>query len=169
MLNWLTDHLRKRRSQRFLEDSHAWYQACAAISRACAEALNNESICDTDIGVVLDRTDRTLLGMRNHIAGIRRPLQQRNAALAQRVTRVSEQVFRLRNQTSRFLIHCQGPLSPAIVNDPEGRRLHYQRALQDFGVEARQMQRDLDAELNAIWRELQSLRLEAERLAANQP
>jgi hypothetical protein len=169
VFDWLLNRLRKRQSLHFLEDSHAWYQACTAVSRACADALSNESIAETDIGVVLDRTDRTLFGLRSHAAGIRRPLRQRNAALARRVADASEQIFRLRNQTSRFLIRCQGPLSPAIVNDPEGRRVHYTRAMQDFGLEARRMQRELEMELQSIWREMQSLRLEAERLAANQP
>jgi hypothetical protein len=164
LLKTLTHRLRKRQIENFLENSLAWYKACTTVCRICGDALDDEDICDSDIGVALDKADRGIFQLRDNIGGMCRYMQGSNVALVKRVKHISEQVVRLRNQTSRFLIRCQGPISPAIVDRGEQRRLHYQRALEDFGLEARQMHREIDEELKTVWREMQSLRLEAERL-----
>ena len=162
----LADRLRKRRLQGFLDDSQAWYRACNTVCRACGDALHDEDICDKDIGVVLDKTDRLLFGLRNNLMGTCRSLKGQHPALVRRIREVSERVFHLRNQTSRFLIRCQGPVSPAIADRSGERRLHYQRALQEHGLPARDLHREIDQELKAVWSELQTVRIEAERRIA---
>jgi len=157
MLQRFFGQIEKKRAQRFLESVQAWYQTCSDISRICHDALNNEDIINSDIGTALDKADRNLFALRTYISDVRGLVRRQNPALASRVSKVSGSVFKLRNQTAHFLIRCQGP-GPFQFNQPadeQVRKVYYYRALEDVGFTARQMQTDLDQEIDSIWHEMQ--------------
>ena len=164
MLEWLDRLLHRRRLERFLEESQAWYQACLAICRACDRALHDENLSYMDIGAIVDETDWLLVRLRGDIIGPHTPARERYPALARRVRRVTSQVCHVRNLTARFLIRSQGPLPALFESRPEERRVYYQRALQEVGLAARLAQREVYEEVKAVWREMQGVRIEAERL-----
>ncbi len=138
-------------------------QLCSDVSRTCGAALNNENIGGEEIGEVLDRTDRMLFRLCEGIPGDWFMFRRRSPALARRVREVSEQVYRLRNRTARFLIRCQGPSPLAGRLEGEARLAYYHQALETFGFEARRIWRELDAELNEIGEDIQRLAAELEQ------
>ncbi|MES0361674.1 MAG: hypothetical protein ABUK20_12215, partial [Anaerolineales bacterium] len=72
----------------------------------------------------------------------------------------------LRNETTRFLIRSQGPGSMSgDESDDETLIIYYYRALEEAGFKARDIKVDLDRELGFIWRDLQSVIMQAERVA----
>jgi hypothetical protein len=130
------------------------------VSEACLQALSSDDVGRTEIGVMLDRTDRMLFQLRDFAASVHGPLRSMNPDLARRVRDASDGVYRLRNHTTRFLIRSQGPTPAFMANrppDPLEAREHVQRALMEFGLEARGIGHTLQKDLGLIWRDLQPL------------
>jgi hypothetical protein len=78
---------------------------------------------------------------------------------------VTQEVFRLRNQTTRFLLRAQGPgilaLQPSEARDQK--HWHYYRALEEAGFGARDIKTSLDKDIKSLWPELEMLREQAHR------
>jgi hypothetical protein len=79
--------------------------------------------------------------------------------LAHRFDKACQQFFRLRNETTRFLIRSQGP---ALISSDEAR---YYQSLDEVGFRARDAKKDLDQELKSIWHDLQKVNVKAENIA----
>jgi hypothetical protein len=92
-------------------------------------------------------------------------LRRRNPELAQRFDKASQLVYRLRNETIKFLIRSQDP-GPMTGDEPdeEASIIYYYRALEEVGFNARDITMELDRELKSIWRDLQSVIIQAERV-----
>jgi hypothetical protein len=139
------------------------------VTDLCDDALYNPEVCSDEIGIIVDQADSKLFKLRNEEAQCFRFLQRNNKDLAQRHKKLSENIFRLRNETVRFLIRCQGP-GPAALSQPMGEGehgLYYYQALNEVGFNARRLRTDVDLELKSIWAELQSLIQQVELRAAN--
>lgn len=164
MFRRIRDAMEKRRAQSFLISSHNWHAACAGVMAICGEVLAEETIHPRDIGASLDRADRLLFQLRNHASEMRGLLSRGDPDLAKRVGLTTNRIFELRNETARFLIRCQGPdpVSGARF-DNAARRLFYDRAMQEVGFNARQMQAAVQAEFLATWGRLEEL-ISAERI-----
>ncbi len=130
-------------------------------------ALHDQSIIKMDIGYVVETADRLLFHMRNHIPDSLRTLRRRNPELAQRFDRACQQIFCLRNETTKFLIRSQGP-GPMTGDEPddETRMIYYYQALEEVGFTARDLKKNFDRELKYIWRDLQNVIVQ-EEIAAN--
>jgi len=168
MISQLTGFMEKRQARGFLNGVQAWYHTCVKISELLGEALYDEAIGEKDIGVVLDKVDRMLFALRNEAADVRGFLRRKDPRLAERVENASTQVFELRNETTRFLMRCQGPgpfMGSRELNG-QTRMLYYYRALEEVGFKARQVNSALEGELKAIWRDLQRMILVAEQTVA---
>jgi hypothetical protein len=149
----------RRRASQFADNAREWHAACEKVLRLCGHALHDREVIASDIGVVLDETDRTLFQLRDVVASVRRTLRRDHASLARRVAETSERIFRLRNMTSRFLILSQGP-GPIAMGDnisERARENYYLRALDKHGFEARRIHAQIKQELPAIWAEIESL------------
>jgi hypothetical protein len=169
MLSWLSERIEKRRAQTFVDSIPEWYQTCNQVSKLIGDALHEEPIARQDIGVVIDKADRLLMKLGFYIPSAHGLLRRRNPDLARRFDITSQQVFRLRNETTRFLIRSQGPGLGAYGDaDGEMRLVYYYRALEEVGFKARQIKRELDQELKSIWNELQVMLIQTERMLANQ-
>ena len=96
-------------------------------------------------------------------------LRRRSPELAQRFDLACQQIFRLRNETTSFLIRSQGP-GPMTGDEPddEVRIIYYYQALEEVGFDARDLITDFDRELKSIWRDLQKIIVQ-EEIAANYP
>jgi hypothetical protein len=165
----ITDILEKRRAQSLLESVGAWYRTCNQVSKIFGEALHDEAVIRQDIGIVIDKADRLLMNLGFYIPDAIKVLRRRNPILARRFDNTSQQIYRLRNETTRFLIRAQGPgLIEANDSNREMHLIYYYRALEEVGFKARQIKRDLDQELKSIWRDLQVVMILAERTLANQ-
>lgn len=159
MLRKLIDHLEKRRMRGFLNSIQNWYQLSKAVSDLCEDALYDPEVCSDEIGIIVDQADNSLFGLRNEEAECFRYLKSYNIDLANRHKKLSENLFRLRNETVRFLIRCQGP-GPAVINQYENKdhhKLYYYQALDEVGFEARRLRSQVNTDLQAIWEELQSV------------
>jgi hypothetical protein len=160
------EFLKKRRAQNYLKDLCIWYDITHEVSDILGDALYNEKICTSEIGIVLDRTDRLLFTLDSAIPGARDGLNRHNPDLAQRIENISTNIYRLRNATVSFLVRCHGP---AVFEDRAQEGLHalaYYRALDEAGFQARQICRELEGELKTTWRDLQRSILLAEQAAA---
>jgi len=167
MWDSLLKFFRKREAREFSEHAAAWHKTCQSISEAYVDVLGDAEAAQPDIGVVLDKTDRMLFSLRDHLSALRSPLARRNQGLAVRVLKATERLFELRNQTTRFLIRSQGPTPPFLRETPHSPGLdqaYYYKAMQEVGFEARQAARDLSKELKSIWSELRLLVGEADEL-----
>lgn len=150
--------MEKRRAQAFLFSSHNWHAACAGVLAICGEVLGAETIHQRDIGASLDKADRLLFQLRNHASEMRGLLNRGDPDLAKRVGLTTNRVFELRNETARFLIRCQGPDSvPGARFDTAARRLFYDRAMQEVGLNARLLHAAVLAEFLATWGRLEAL------------
>jgi hypothetical protein len=169
MLQQITAFFDKRRARTFLDSVPAWYRTCNQVSKIIGDALHDEAITRQDIGAVIDKADRLLMNLGFYIPEAHGLLRKRNPELARRFDDTSQKVFRLRNETTRFLIRSQGP---GIIREDESdngmRQVYYYRALEEAGFKARKIHRDLDKELQSIWREMQVMMIQAERTIANQ-
>ena len=94
-------------------------------------------------------------------------LRRRNPELAQRFDEACQQIFRLRNETTSFLIRSQGP-GPMTGDEPddETRIVYYYQALEEVGFNARDIKTNFDRELKSIWRDLQKI-IAQEEIVAN--
>ena len=130
------------------------------------DALHDQSIINKDIAYVIDAADRLLFHLRFYIPDSLGTLRRRNPQLAQRFDKASQLVYRLRNETTSFLIRSQGP-GPMSGDEPDDETLviYYYRALEEVGFKAGDLKKDLDRELSFIWRDLQSVIIKAESIA----
>jgi hypothetical protein len=166
MLQRLRNRIEKKRAQSFVTNVHAWYQACSEVSEMMGDALHDPSVIQADIGYIIDTADRLLFHMRSSIPISQGTLRRRNPELAQRFDKACRQIYRLRNETTRFLIRSQGP-GPMSGDEPddESRLVLYYQALEEVGFDARQLKSDFDRELNSIWRDLQMIIVQEEAVA----
>lgn len=157
MFRQIIDRWQRKKHVRLGEDLRTWHQLCSDVTRICGEALHNEDIGGQEIGELLDKTDRMLFRLRETLPSSWRLLRRRSPELARRVPELSDQVYCLRNQTSRFLIRCQGPAP--LTARPEGgvRSAYYLQALETFGLEGRHIWRELEQELGVIDEDIQEL------------
>ena len=109
MLKWIRMKIERKRAQSFVENTRAWYQTCNDISEVMGDALHDQSIIDKDIGYMVDGVDRLLFQLRFYIPDSLGILRRWNPELAQRFDNANRLIFRLRNETIRFLIRSQGP------------------------------------------------------------
>jgi hypothetical protein len=149
-----------------VENARAWYQTCNDVSEVMGDALHDQSIINKDIGYTIDAADRLLFHLGIYILDSLGILRRRNPELAQRFDKASQLVYRLRNETTKFLIRSQGP-GPMTGDEPddEVRIIYYYRALEEVGFNARDIKMELDRELKSIWRDLQSVIIQVEMIA----
>jgi hypothetical protein len=166
MLKRIITKIERRRAQSFVENARGWYQACNDVSKVMGDVLHDPSIINKDIGYTIDSVDRLLLHLRYYIPDSLGILRRRNPELAQRFDKTSELVYRLRNETTKFLIRSQGP-GPMTGDKPdeEARIIYYYRALNEAGFSARDLKKELDFELKSIWRDLQKVIIQEEMVA----
>jgi len=166
MFTKLDELIEKRRARSFVENARAWYQTCKDVSEVMGDALHDQSIIDKDIGYMVDGVDRLLFQLRFYITDSLGTLRRWTPELAQRFDNANRLIFRLRNETTRFLIRSQGPgPMSGDESDDETLTIYYYRALEEAGFKARDLKVDLDRELGFIWRDLQSVIMQAERVA----
>lgn len=169
MWNKVTGFFRQREAGEFAADAKSWHAACQSIVELYVEALNEDNPAQPDIGVVLDKTDRMLYGVRDHLGGLRAALNRRDRALSARVGKASERLYEIRNLTARFLIRAQGH-TPHYLRQQElpddTRQMYYLKAMQEVGFEARQAAIELRKELKSIWTALEPLISQAEEKAS---
>lgn len=166
MLQRIVTRIEKRRARTFVENARAWYQTCNDVSEVMGAALHDQSIINQDISFTIDAVDRLLSHLRYYIPSSLGTLRRRNRELAQRLDRASELVYRLRNETTKFLIRSQGPGPLAgDESDEEARIIYYYRALDEVGFKARDIKKELDWELKSIWHDLHRMIVQAEMIA----
>lgn len=165
----LRHYLERRSAENFLEGITSWHQTCREVTQLCTKALNDTEVIRGDIGVILDKMDRNLFALRNHIGGSKRFLRRRNRALANRFAKVNKAVYQMRNQTAKFLIRGQGPGPfPGDQEMEEERwRKYYDRAMIDIGFGVRRMNEGVSEEIETIWTEMQELIRQAEEMIAD--
>lgn len=158
----------RRQARSFLKGVQGWYQTCTQISTELGKALDDQEVTRQDIGAIIDKADRLLINLGIYIPEAQGLLRRRNPQLAERFELASRQVVQLRNEAARFLIRSQGP-GPLAWDQSSAylQQFYYYRALDDAGFKARELRQRLDQELRAIWRELQGIILQAERILAN--
>ena len=162
MFTKFAELIEKRRARSFVENARAWYQTCNEVSEVMGDALHDQSIIDKDIGYMVDGVDRLLFQLRFYIPDSLGILRRWNPELAQRFDNANRLIFRLRNETIRFLIRSQGPgPMSGDESDDETLIIYYYRALEEAGFKARDLKVDLDRELGFIWRDLQSVIMQA--------
>jgi hypothetical protein len=150
------DLARKRRIQ---ENAFTWYETCLQISETCGEALFDPNAIPEDIGQVLDMVDLKLFKLRDTASDTLKAVKNHDRKLARRVELVTQLVYKLRNQTTSFLLRAQGPgiLAPDQTEVEGMRHWYYLRALDDAGFKARDIKKKLDIELKNLWHELEIL------------
>jgi hypothetical protein len=168
MFRQLLARIEKNRTQRFIVNIRAWYKTCNLLTKTYGDALYDQCACESDIGVMLDKADRMLFQLSSYTADALGLLRRKEPALAKKVDIMSTQVYRLRNQTTSFLIRCQGNGDSSNVESRQASKigLAYYQALEEVGFTTRRLQRELEKELELIWAELQSLILTAEQSLA---
>jgi len=168
MFNKIFDFFERRQARLFLEGVRGWYQTCTQISTELGKALDDQEVTRKDIGTIIDKADRLLINLGIYIPEAQGHLRRRNPQLAKRFELASRQVVQLRNEAARFLIRSQGP-GPLSWDQSSTylRQYYYYRALDEAGFKAREIKQRLDQELRAIWRELQGIILQTERILAN--
>lgn len=159
MYRKLTDYFEKRRMLGFLNSIQTWYQLSQTVSDLCDDALYDPQVCSDEIGIIVDQADSNLFKLRNEEAECFRFLKRHNIELANRHKKLSEKLFRLRNETVRFLIRCQGP-GPAIMaqfGSEDQCGWYYYQALDEVGFNARRLRIQVNQDLQSFWQELQSI------------
>jgi hypothetical protein len=167
MFERIREKIERKRAKSFVENVQAWYQTSRDISEVMDMALHDQSIIQADIGYIIDGADRMLFHLRFYIPDSLGRLRRRNPDLARRFDLACQQLFKLRNETTRFLIRSQGP-GPMSGDDPddEARILYYYQALEEVGFNARDIKLDFDRELKSIWHDLQLIIVQ-EKASAN--
>ena len=167
MLSRIRTKIEKKRAQSFVTNVRAWYQTCIEVSEVMDDALHDQSIIKKDIGYIIDTADRILFHLRFYIPDSRGTLRRRNPELAQRFDEACQHIFRLRNETTGFLIRSQGP-GPMTGDEPDDdvRIIYYYQALEEVGFNARDLKKNFDRELKSIWRDLQKI-IAQEEIVAN--
>ncbi len=147
------------RKQRIRESVQVWYETCLQISETCGETLFDPGAIPEDIGQVLDVVDLKLFRLRDNATDTLKAVKSHDRKLASQVEQVTQLVYKLRNQTTSFLLRAQGPGILALDRDEaEGwRYIYYLRALDDAGFKAREIKKKLDIELMNLWHELEIL------------
>jgi len=102
--NW-RDRRRQARKARAAADLQAWHDTVGALLAMCQEPLRSRRVSG-DIGVPLDRIDRTLMRFRNESAAARSALRTDGELTAQ-VRAMTDGLFELRNQTVSFMLRWQ--------------------------------------------------------------
>jgi hypothetical protein len=150
------EHARKLR---LVNSTHTWYATCRQISETCGKALFEANAIPEDVGQVLDQVDRTLFKLRDDASDTYKAVKHHDRELAQRIEHITQMVYRLRNQTTRFLLRAQGPGILALGRvDGEGwKQWYYLRALEEEGFGAREIKKKLDNEIKLLWNELEVL------------
>jgi hypothetical protein len=148
---------RARRAAQAEYEIRSWYDACQVVLQACAKALQDPELPRGDIGVTLDRIDRSLFRLRDTRSGARQALRRRDSELGARVGRVSEAIVELRNDTARFLIHAQGP-TPSFLQKDDATSAQpgaHRQALHDTGRGALARSLTIERDLRHLWDDLQ--------------
>jgi len=156
LINRFYDYLHLKRRRRLVESSAMWYQSCTTVTQICYNALNDRDICHSEIGEILDRMDRELFALRNFYSDARGSMSKIDRGLAQDIADTTSEIYQLRNETVRFLIRCQGPTPPSI-SQPKNEQIldeYYLRALNEIGLNARQIQSEVNIKLQLIWKEI---------------
>lgn len=168
MFRHVFDFIKRRQAKSFLEGVRGWYQTCNQISAELGKALDDREVTHQDIGAIIDKADRLLINLGNYIPETKGLLRRRDPQLAERIEMASRQVVQLRNEAARFLIRSQGP-SPMAENHSADfmRQLYYYRALEEAGFKAREIKHRFDRDLQAIWKELQVIIIQTERMLVN--
>ena len=136
-----------------------WHAACDETLQACLHSLGDAQLPRGEIGVVLDRIDRTLFRLRDTGSGAEGYLRGTSPDLGRRLRQISEDMILLRNETVRYLIRAQGP-TPSFLgggSQPDRAQDSYERALAEIGRPARQRGLGLERELSQVWTDLQPL------------
>jgi len=167
MLNKVFSYFRKREAGEFTYRAASWHQACQSIVGMYIDALNDEEAAGPDIGVVLDKTDRMLYQVRDHLGALRPALNRRDRALSKRVNKAAERLYEVRNMTAKFLIRAQGH-TPHFLRQQEmsddAQVAYRYKAMDEVGFEARQAAIALQTELKDIWTILHVMVGEADEL-----
>jgi len=163
MLKRLLNRIEKKRSQNLLESVHAWYATSLSVCEICGKALMDQALVQQDIGTVLDKADRKLFQYRNDASDAQRAVRRHDIELANRITQITQQVYELRNLTAKFLIRAQGP-SPFISlrTETKSPQIYYDRALDEVGLPARELNANLDDNIQSVWIRLEKLIRQAE-------
>jgi hypothetical protein len=159
ILRRLLRPFQSRRAAEAEADLRGWHDACDETLQACLRSLGDAQLPRGEIGVVLDRIDRTLFRLRNHGSGAEGCLRGKLPDLGRRVRQISEDIVQLRNETVRYLIRAQGP-TPSFLgggSQPDRAQDSYERALAEIGRPARQRALGLERELSRAWTDLQPL------------
>ena len=157
MFRQLLAQIEKNRTKRFVVNIQAWYKTCSLLTKTYGDALYDQDEFDTDIGIMLEKTDRLLFQLSSYTSEALGLLRRKEPALAKKVNDLSTQVYRLRNGTTSFLIRSQRSrffTSADPSQESMGGQAYY-RALEEVGFASRRLQRELEKELKEIWVELQ--------------
>jgi hypothetical protein len=165
MFDKILDRIKKNRTKRFIENTQAWYKTCNLLTNTYGVALYDQEAFDDDIGIMLEKTDRMLFQLGSYTSDVQGLLRREEPALAKKVDYLSTQVFRLRNKTISFLLRSQGGLLFSGIDARQRNRggEAYYQALEEVGFAARQIHRELEKELKAIWPALRGPLLVAQR------
>jgi hypothetical protein len=158
LLRFILNGFEFRRANNLIANVHNWYFSSNGICKQLGDALIDENIGATDIGIVLDKTDRQLFMLRIYSSDAQSSLRKNYPRIAQQIANITDCIFRLRNETAKFLIHSQGPGS-VLVNQPlegQAKRHYYTKSLEDYGFKARNLHKSLDSEIQTLWREMQT-------------
>lgn len=167
MLSWIMTTLQRNRARAFVDNVYAWYQTTRDVSAVMEKALHDQAVLEQDIGSVIDNVDRMVLHLGFYMPDSMGTLRRRNPELAQRFEHVSQQIVVVRNAMTSFLIRSQGPGPMAgEAPDEEARTVYYYRALNEVGFRARDLMRDLDREIELIWKDLEQV-ITSEQLVAD--
>lgn len=154
-----------RRAAEAEDDLRGWHAACDEVLQACLQSLGDARLPQGEIGVVLDRIDRTLFRLRDTGSAAEGTLRSASPELGRRLRRISEGVVEVRNETVRYLIRAQGS-TPAYLRSAGGEdRLldGFERAQAETGWPARQRALAVERDLRQVWADLQPVLLDLAR------
>ena len=168
LLRQLLRPFQSRRAAEAEGDLRDWYAACDETLQACLRSLGDAQLPRGEIGVVLDRIDRTLFRLRDTGSGAQGYLRGTSPELGRRLRQVSEGLVELRNETVRYLIRAQGstPSYLARGSGADGARDSFEQAQAEIGRPARQRALDLERDLRQVWADLQPILLDLARVGS---
>ena len=151
MRRWL-ERWRAGRRARAAADLQTWLDSSRALLALCHGPLRStEGI--SDIGVVLDRIDRSLLRYRNEAAAVRAVMHPR-PALAASARQATDGLFALRNETCAFLLRWQ---SLRQIPGSSIASIEVQRNMEEARLQASRSALHLTAELDNMAPEVERL------------
>ena len=173
LLRRLLRPFQSRRAAEAEGELRGWHAACDETLQACLTSLGDARLPRGEIGVVLDRIDRTLFRLRDTGSAAEGYLRGTSPELGRRLRQVSESAVELRNETVRYLIRAQGP-TPAYLRtgrEPDRVPERSELPLAQIGRSARQRALALERDLRQLWADLQPVLLELARTgsAGRQP